>query len=146
MQNPPLKLSSVFCLRSDDKSLENRLEKKPQKVELFSRSATLCLANCPTVRPRGLGPSLHCCSLHIGHTDKYGSNRANVTQIQYNLKKENMEECGQKYLHLLADPGDARGCSTNTIVIKWFFNWLIKSSSSSLDFTTPPSPNSASHN
>ena len=104
-----IKLSSVFCLRSDDKSLENRLEKKPQKMELFSRSATLCLANCPTVRPRGLGPSLHCCSLHIGHTDKYGSNRANMTQIQYNFKKENMEECGQKYLHLLADPGHAKG-------------------------------------
>ena len=53
-QNPPLKLSFVFCLRSDDKSLENRLENKPQKVQLFSQSATLSLANCPTGRLSGL--------------------------------------------------------------------------------------------
>ena len=30
----------------------------------------------------------------------------------------------QLHEHLLADPGEARGCSTNTYVTHWFINWL----------------------
>ena len=42
---------------------------------------------------------------------------------------------------LLADPGEARGCSTNSLIIHWFIDSLSQSAFSSHSFTVPPCPN-----
>ena len=41
----------------------------------------------------------------------------------------------------LTDPGEARGCSINSLVINWFINSFIQSAFSSHSFTVPPRPN-----